>query len=395
MSLTQLSKRLLGWLGRPLRSEHSAETKLRGPQAHVIILDGTMSTLEPGRETHAGMVYRLCREAGPQVSVFYEAGVQWQSWRKTPDVMVGRGINRQIRRAYGYLASRYRPGDRIYLMGYSRGAYAVRSLAGVIDGVGLLKAEHATVRNIRTAYRHYQCGGASASGIRNTATTVAEADAGMDLSVDIGATPQAAAQTGGCVASTFSDRYCHKDVEIEMVGVWDTVKALGLRLPLLWRWAERRHGFHNHQLGRHVKNGFHALALDETRRVFEPVLWENPDGHGGRVEQVWFRGSHADVGGHLGGFEDARPLANVSLVWMLERAENCGLPLPRDWRMRFPVDATAPSVGTWRSWGKIFLLRGNRQVGRDSSERLHSSVSSNATEKRLAQWQSNMSKAAR
>ena len=64
--------------------------------------------------------------------------------------MMGRGINRQIRRAYGYLASRYRPGDKIYLFGYSRGAYAVRSLAGVIDRIGLLRPEHATVRHIRT-----------------------------------------------------------------------------------------------------------------------------------------------------------------------------------------------------------------------------------------------------
>lgn len=180
-----------------------------------------------------------------------------------------------------------------------------------------------------------------------------------------------------------------------MVGVWDTVKALGLRLPLLWRWAERRHGFHNHQLGKHVKNGFHALALDETRQVFAPVLWECPDGHDGKVEQVWFRGSHGDVGGQLGGFEAARPLSNVSLVWMLERAENCGLPLPRDWRMRFSVDPTAPSVGTWRGWGKIFLMRGNRRVGLDSSERLHSSVGANITDKRLAQWQSELSKVAR
>ncbi|UWR41096.1 DUF2235 domain-containing protein [Phaeobacter inhibens] len=395
MSLTQLSKRILGWLGRPLRSEHSAETKLRGPQAHLIILDGTMSTLEPGHETHAGMVYRLCREVGPQVSVFYEAGVQWQSWRTTTDVMIGRGINRQIRRAYGYLASRYRPGDRIYLMGYSRGAYAVRSLAGVIDEVGLLKAEHATVRNIRTAYRHYQCGSASASGPGKTQARQTPDRPDTGETEDAGVTAQAAAQTGGCVASAFTERYCHRDVEIEMVGVWDTVKALGLRLPLLWRWAERRHGFHNHQLGKHVKNGFHALALDETRQVFAPVLWECPDGHDGKVEQVWFRGSHGDVGGQLGGFEAARPLSNVSLVWMLERAENCGLPLPRDWRMRFSVDPTAPSVGTWRGWGKIFLMRGNRRVGLDSSERLHSSVGANITDKRLAQWQSELSKVAR
>jgi len=386
MSLTQLSKRILGWLGRPLRSEHSAEAKLRGPVAHVIILDGTMSTLEPGRETHAGQLYRLCREMGAQVSVFYEAGIQWHSWRTTPDVMIGRGINRQIRRAYGYLASRYRPGDRIYLMGYSRGAYAVRSLAGVIDEVGLLTAEHATVRNIRTAYRHYQCGSPAVQG---RVEISAEDGATRDVSVD--ATDGAPIGQGGAAAA-FAARYCHKDVEIEMVGVWDTVKALGLRLPLLWRWAERRHGFHNHQLGRHVKHGYHALALDETRQVFAPVLWECPHGHDGKVEQVWFRGSHGDVGGQLGGFEEARPLANVSLIWMLERAEDCGLPLPRDWRMRFAVDPGAPSVGTWRGWGKIFLLRGKRRVGLDNSERLHSSVGANTSSKKLADWQSALSR---
>lgn len=338
MFLKQLSNRFLEWLGRPLRSEHSGETRQRGPQAHVIILDGTMSTLDAGRETHAGKLYRLCREMSGPVSVYYEAGVQWKGWGSAPDVMLGRGINRQIRRAYGYLASRYHPGDQIYLFGYSRGAYAVRSLAGVIDRIGLLQAEHATVRNIRTAYRHYRLNGRSKTG------------------------------------AAFSRAYCHETVEIEMVGVWDTVKALGLRLPLLWRWAEKQHNFHNHELGHHVKSGYHALALDETRDVFHPVMWDSPTDWQGHVEQVWFRGAHGDVGGQLGGFEEARPLANISLVWMLEKAEERGLPLPLDWRMRFPVDPKAPSVGTWRGWGKIFLLRSRRRVGLDPSERLHSSV---------------------
>lgn len=338
MVLSRLRNRIFGWLGRPLRSEHSAESRHRGPLAHVIILDGTMSTLEPGRETHAGMTYRLCCEMGAQVSVFYEAGVQWNNWRSAPDVMVGRGINRQIRRAYGYLASRYRPGDRIYLMGYSRGAYAVRSLAGVIDMVGLLKAEHATVRNIRTAYRHYQTG------------------------------------PHHPYSDDFARAFCHPDVPIEMVGVWDTVKALGLRFPVLWKWAESRHAFHNHHLGPSIRNGFQALALDETREVFTPVLWECPEGWSGHAEQVWFRGCHGDVGGQLGGYEAARPLSNISLVWMLEQAETCGLPLPRGWRLRIFTDPDGPSVGTWRGWGKIFLLRKRRVVGRDRSERLHESV---------------------
>lgn len=332
--LSRFGDKFLGWLGRPMQSEHSPGAKTRGPRSHVIILDGTMSTLEPGFETHAGATFRLCCEMGTEVSVFYEAGVQWRSWHRTFDVLMGRGINRQIRRAYGYLASRYHPGDRIYLIGYSRGAYAVRSLAGVIDMVGLLRAEHATTRNIRTAYRHYEY------------------------------------HPGGPHAVAFARAFCHDKVGIEMVGVWDTVKALGMRLPYLWRKAEARHAFHNHQLGPSIRNGFHALALDETRVVFTPVMWSCPPNWPGHVEQVWFRGSHGDIGGQLGGFEAARPLANVSLVWMLEQAETCGLPLPSGWKARFYTDPDGPSVGTWGGWGKIFLLRSPRVVGRDHSERL-------------------------
>lgn len=338
MILSRLRNKLFGWLGRPLRSEHSAEVKPRGPLTHVIILDGTLSSLEPGFETHAGMTYRLCREMGSQVSVFYEAGVQWNSWRNTVDVMMGRGINRQIRRAYGYLASRYRPGDRIFLFGYSRGAFAVRSLAGVIDMVGLLRAEHATVRNIRNAYRHYQY------------------------------------YPFNQQADKFKQTFCHPEVSIEMIGVWDTVKALGFKLPLLWRSSEDQHAFHNHQLGRSIRNGFQALALDETRRAYTPELWYSSPDFPGRVEQVWFRGTHGDIGGHLNGYEPARPLANISLVWMLEHAEACGLPLPATWRARFYTDPDAPSHGTWRGWGKIFVLRSARVIGRDPSESVHHTV---------------------
>jgi len=285
------------------------------------------------------MTDQLGQGMGIGVAVYDGAGVEAPSWRQPLDVMMGRGLNAQIRRAYGYLASRYRPGDKIFLIGYSRGAYAVRSLAGVIDRVGLLTAEHATERNIRSIYRHYQC------------------------------SPDSSA------AQVFSSLYCYTQVEIEMVGVWDTVKALGLRLPLLWRLAERQHGFHNHHLGYSIRHGYHALALDETRVVYEPILWDCPDGWPGRrVQQVWFAGVHGDVGGQLNGFDEARPLANLSLVWMLEKAEACGLPMPDGWRDRFPCDAMAPSVGTWRGWGKIFLLRARRRVGRDVSERVHESA---------------------
>ncbi len=297
-----------------------------------------MSTLEPGSETNAGRAYKLLREANPSLSIYYEAGVQWRSWRSAPDVMMGRGINRQIRRAYGFLASRYRPGDRIFFLGYSRGAYAVRSLAGAIDQVGLLKSDYAVERHIQTVYRIYQ------SGL------------------------QSAGQIG------FVRSHCHETVPIEMVGVWDTVKALGIRLPLLWRWSERNHEFHNHALGASVQHGFHALAHDETRVAYAPVLWDCPGETQGRVEQVWFPGTHGDVGGQLTGFEAARPLANIPLVWMLERAESCGLDLPDGWRVGLPQDPLAPSASSWSGFGKLFLLRGKRNMGARRCERVHHSV---------------------
>jgi uncharacterized protein (DUF2235 family) len=306
----------------------------------LVILDGTMSSLRAGCETNAGQTYNLLDELGPHagITLYYEPGIQWQDWRATWDVMTGRGINRQIRRAYGHLATRYRTGDRIVLIGYSRGAYAVRSLAGVIDRVGLLQREFATVRHVRQAYRHYQCD------------------------------PEAQ------VVADFKAAYCYATTQIEAVAVWDTVKALGLRLPVFWRWTQRRHWFHSDALGHSVGNGFHALALDETRVAYAPVLWQSdPDWHG-VIEQVWFRGGHGVVGGQINGSEASRPLANIPLVWMLDCLATCGLPLPDNWRTRFECDPAAPNIGAWFGWSKVFLTRRKRTVGADPTERIHQSV---------------------
>jgi uncharacterized protein (DUF2235 family) len=345
----RLARTFRRWLGLGPRVETTPQPTPRGRIDHVVLLDGTMSTLRPGHETNIGLIYKLLCEVAPtaRLSLRYEAGVQWESWGDTLNVIEGRGINRQIQRAYGFIASRYRPGDRIFLFGYSRGAYAARSLAGVIDTVGLLRAKHATERNVRLAYRYYRVW-----------------DAGRD---------PAEAPARGLAA--FRRLYCHERVPIEMVGVFDTVKALGFRAPFLWRLTEGRHLFHNHALGPSIRHGYHALALDETREAFAPVLWESWAGWPGEeVVQMWFRGAHGDIGGQLGGFHAARPLSNIPLVWMLEKAAGCDLPLPRGWRARFPTDPDAPAVGVNRGWGRLFLARRRRVVGRDPSEQIHPSA---------------------
>lgn len=310
----------------------------RGPVDHVILLDGTLANIGTREESSIGRIYLLLREAAPRASVYYGKGLQWKEWRQFSDTVLGWGVDRQIRRAYGWLATRYRPGDRIFLLGYSRGAFAVRSLAGIIDRVGLLRTDAATERNVRLAWRYYE----------------------------------SRAPRPGVAA--FRRHFCHDSTSIEMVGVFDTVMALGLQLPLLWAVSEPRYRFHDLALGRCVQHGYQALALNETRSVFEPMIWDTTGARARQVEQVWFRGSHSDIGGQLIGHEAARPLANIPLVWMLEQIERCGLALPPGWHDRFPCDPQAPSVGSWRGWGKVFVLRAPRVVGRDPSERIHESA---------------------
>ncbi len=312
----------------------------RLPRTHVFIIDGTLSRLHEGHESNAGLLYKLLRSAGPGLSQTpgYHPGVQGEGWRKWLHVATGETINQSIESGYGALASRYEPGDRIMLFGYSRGAYAVRSLCGFISRVGLLRRRHATQRRVHRAFRYYQADVLS---------------------------PQ---------AHLFSTRYCHRDVRIEAIGVWDTVRALGLPLPLLSRLAPMVSDFHDHTLGDNVVHAFQALALDETRTAYAPLPWQQKSDWPGQMEQAWFPGAHADVGGQLGDFPAARPLGNLPLVWMLERAEACGLILPRGWQNKFPTDPAAPMHGVRRGRARYFLTRARRQAGLCENEYEHPSV---------------------
>ena len=269
--------------------------------------------------------------------LYYGRGQQWDRWRTLPELAMGSLMEARIADAYGWLASGYRTGDQVFLFGYSRGAFAVRSLAGMIARLGLLRPDAANEDNVRVAWSYYQ---------KRAPTDVMQ---------------------------TFHDEYSHDSMKIRMIGCFDTVMALGVRLPLLWKLTEPRFRFHDTHLGPEIEHGVQALALDETREAFAPILWQE-SGAPGRLEQVWFRGAHADVGGQLNGMEFARPLANIPLVWMLGKAEDYGLPLPQGWRGGFICDATAPQIGSWRNWGKAFLLRTPRIAGENPSEALHETV---------------------
>lgn len=312
----------------------------RAPRTHVFIIDGTMSRIDDGRETSAGLLYKLLTERGARLeqTVGYHPGIQWGGLRKWLNVAAGLTINQSIEAGYATLASRYAPGDRIMLFGYSRGAYAARSLAGFIGRIGLLRARHATQRRVHRAFRYYE------------------------------------ARHPSDAARRFSANHCHVGVRVELIGVWDTVAALGLPYPGLSRLAPLATEFHDHHLGDHVAHAYQALASDETRNAYAPLPWAGVPGWPGVLEQAWFPGAHMDVGGMLGDFPAARPLSHAPFRWILGKAEDCGLILPEGWQDRFEVDLSVPAHGTWRGRARWFLSRSSRIAGQCQSEFSHPSV---------------------
>lgn len=262
----------------------------------VLLFDGTWNepsaNQDPEESTNTNVrrfhdSIRLAADDGtPQVK-WYNAGVGTEWMNKVRGGAFGNGLDEHIIEGYAKLLELYLPGDRIYLLGFSRGAYTARSLVGFVRMVGLLRATEE--QKLREAYDFYR-------------------------SHDKGPNSRAACEF----------REVHSvEVDIHFVGVWDTVGALGIPLKLFKRFNAERYGFHDLRLSHIVRNAFHAMALDEHRGPYSVTMWgpKSPDNVAQRLEQVWFAGAHADVGG---GYV-AQPLANPPLRWMQRRAIECGL----------------------------------------------------------------------
>ncbi len=304
------------------------------------MIDGTLSKLTEGYETNVGLLYKVLTDRGTRIeqSIGYDPGIQAKGLRKWIKVAAGLGINEAIKHAYATLSSRYEPGDRIYLFGYSRGAYAARSIAGFIGRIGLLRRNEATERRINQAFRHYE------------AVRISNA------------------------AREFGEQYCHANVPIEFLGVWDTVKALGLPYPILNRLAPMATEFHDHSLGPHVKTAVQALAIDENRTSYKPLPWRVAPDWQGQLEQAWFAGAHSDIGGQVTARNGSRTFSNIPFVWMLRHAEASGLQLPENWQSEFPQNPCAPMHGPYAGGAQYFMFRAPRKLGTCSSETIHPSV---------------------
>ncbi|KAF2396115.1 hypothetical protein EJ06DRAFT_243851 [Trichodelitschia bisporula] len=217
---------------------------------------------------------------------------------------VGVGLAENVRESYSFLANNYTPGDEIFIFGFSRGAFTARSIAGLIGAVGLLTKRGLPYlpeifRDVRHRHDpHYQP--------MTPDQPYKNKPSASDPSYKDGL-----ARRGMTIL----------DVDIKVVGVWDTVGSLGLpRIPVLTRIGiqgdeSREMSFWDTKLSDCIENAFQALALEERRTAFAPAVWEKPRGNRTRLRQVWFPGVHSNVGGGL----DDQNLANISLAWMLSQ----------------------------------------------------------------------------
>ncbi|MQG33304.1 MAG: DUF2235 domain-containing protein [SAR202 cluster bacterium] len=215
----------------------------------AIFSDGTWNTPEQANPTNVIRLHdvTLAQDSnGTAQAKFYDRGVgaDGNKLQRLLGGASGTGLNKNILDGYRFLVDNHEEDDEIFLFGFSRGAYTVRSLVGLIRNCGLLRKEHAGMAD--AAMKLYR-------GRRKNSD------------------PYSAA------AQDFRDRYS-KTTDIRFLGVWDTVGALGIPLRGLGHLLNWRYKFHDVELSGTVKYAYHAVSVDEKRNAFKPSLW----GHTGK-----------------------------------------------------------------------------------------------------------------
>ncbi len=262
----------------------------------IVCCDGTWNTpdQEDNGQPAPTNVFKLHGALAPSDAggapqhAYYRAGVGTSGnlMDKALGGALGVGLGQDIKSAYNWLRQTFDPDtSQIFLFGFSRGAYTVRSLAGMIGRCGLL--------------------------IHDDDTPEVKRWADIDAVYELYRGPKQLAE------QKIKHYTRHDDVTIHFMGVWDTVGALGIpdELPIDFIYRRKDARFHDTQLGDNVRCARHAVAIDERRLTFAPTLWSNP--RPDRVKQVWFPGVHGDLGGSYA----ERGLGDIALQWMINEAQ--------------------------------------------------------------------------
>ncbi|MBC9178319.1 DUF2235 domain-containing protein [Pseudoroseomonas ludipueritiae] len=282
----------------------------------IVCFDGTWNSADSRRaETNVARLARAVRATSgdaPQLTLYLRGvGSTGIALQKLLGGATGEGVDDNIRSGYMFLAQNYVPGDKIFLFGFSRGAFTARSLAGFMAACGLLMRQK--LGDLSAAWDYYRH--------------------------EVHRSPE-----------DFCRRHhsqCHQDIQVAFLGVWDTVGALGIPGTVLNELTAKDYEFHDTTPSHIVRIGRHALAVDEHRDEFEPTLWTGAAPEDCDISQVWFAGAHSDVGG---GYQN-RLLADIPLRWMAREAEAAGLKL--DWEM-LPrqEDPLAPQHESRLNWSR-------------------------------------------
>lgn len=293
----------------------------------VLCSDGTGNQDIKNRGTNVFKIYEAVDIQGhknedkvKQVA-FYDDGVGTaNAFARVVGGMFGWGFSHNVKKLYRELVNVYEPGDRIFLFGFSRGAYTVRALAGFIQHCGVLDTRYYsklprekltdTIAQCwedfsKDAFKH-----ADAAERRGKIPTDAEVAAAWEATVVRRTKNHAVNPT--------------EKLDIAFIGVWDTVGAIGAPFDglreLISRYI-RPIWFGDNTLGSEVARACHALALDEERRTFHPELWNEKNGEEHRIKQVWFSGVHSNVGGGY----PKQGMSLVTLDWMMNEASQAEL----------------------------------------------------------------------
>ncbi len=309
------------------------------PRKLIICSDGTGNSGSKARGTNVWRFYKAL-DLDPQYQqiTFYQDGVGSQDAKllRILGGAFGYGLNANIREMYSFLVANYQPGDEIYLLGFSRGAFTVRAFACLLLVCGIIKPSSdpaETEQHISEAIKHYHKWRA---GIRS------KNSAGINNKSNKANHPIKLQQ----IVDNFRHLHKHsldellseadvtKHIKIEgegdthfpmikFIGVWETVDAIGLPIDELtdaldWLFKFRFYSYDRFPIAVH---NYHALAIDDARLSFHPVMWdEQLKVYDQKVEQVWFAGMHSNVGG---GYKKDE-MAYVALDWMMQKAENLG-----------------------------------------------------------------------
>jgi uncharacterized protein (DUF2235 family) len=356
------------------------------PRKLIVCCDGTWNRRDaPGAATNVAKMARSVRpldDSGVSQLVYYHPGVG--TGNRLDQFLggaLGVGLSGNVQSAYAFLVDNFEYGDRIFLFGFSRGAYTVRSLAGLIGLVGLM--EKSDMDYFPQVYKAYMS--------REHRDVLVR---GQDLAAvqralrAVFPDGEANGENERLLAAIDSSRR----TAIYFIGIWDTVGSLGIPYgPLSWI-AASQYNFHDTDLSEAVTYAYQALAVDERRGAFPPTLWTRPKGRGelpqGRahkqvLEQVWFAGCHSNIGG---GYDD-RALSDISFLWMASKAATAALdeggrPLAFnedylkqkiDRGMGALMDEAA--AGKWRYLPKgVRAIMANPPDGKETCEFIHSSV---------------------